>query len=47
MDGDNKLDLYVQVSYHYNVSQRKLFLSSQAKRGGLVREVAELMTVGC
>ena len=47
MDGDNKLDLYVQVGYHYNGTQRKLFLSSQAKKGKLVREVAELETWGC
>ncbi|HEX8495216.1 MAG TPA: hypothetical protein VF658_20565 [Pyrinomonadaceae bacterium] len=47
MDGDNKLDLYVQVSYHYNVSLKKLFLSSQAKKGKLVREVGEFHTVGC
>jgi hypothetical protein len=47
LDGDNKLDLYVQVGYHYNSSQRKLFLSSRAKKGRLVREVAELATSGC
>ena len=39
--GDGKLDLYVQVGYHYNSTQRKLFLSSQAKKGKLVREVAD------
>jgi hypothetical protein len=47
LDGDGQLDLYVQVGYHYNGSQRKLFLSSQAKKGKLVREVAELETWGC
>ena len=47
LDGDNKLDLYVQVGYHYNSSQRKLFLSSQARKGKLVREIAELATSGC
>ena len=46
-DGDGKLDLYVNVSYHYNVSQRKLFLSSQARGRELVREEAELITMGC
>lgn len=47
MDGDGKLDLYVQVSHHYNITQRKLFLSSQAKKGKLLREVAEFATWGC
>lgn len=47
MDGDNKLDLYVQVGWHYNSTQRKLFLSSYARKGKLVREVGELYTVGC
>jgi hypothetical protein len=47
MDGDNKLDLYVQVGWHYNSTQRKLFLSSYARKGKLVSEVGELYTVGC
>lgn len=47
LDGDDRLDLYVQVSNHYNVSQRKLFLSTRAGRGRLLREVAEFHTTGC
>jgi hypothetical protein len=47
IDLDGKLDLYVSVSYHYNVSQRKLFLSSQATKGQLVKEVAGFETYGC
>jgi hypothetical protein len=47
LDGDDRLDLYVQVSHHYNISQRKLFLSSRAGKGRLVREVAEFHTSGC
>jgi hypothetical protein len=47
MDGDNKLDLYVQVGWHYNSTHRKLFLSSYARKGKLVREVAEFSTSGC
>lgn len=47
LDHDNKLDLYVQVSWRYNVSQRKLFLLSQAGRGQLVGEIASFETVGC
>jgi hypothetical protein len=47
LDGDRKLDLYVQVSGHYNISQHKLFLSSQAGARRLVREVAEFTMTGC
>jgi hypothetical protein len=47
LDGDRKLDLYVQVSWHYNGYQRKLFLSSQARTGRLVREVGEFTITGC
>ncbi|MGH9769709.1 MAG: hypothetical protein ACREAB_19980 [Blastocatellia bacterium] len=46
-DGDGKLDLYVGVSWHYNVSETKLFLSSGAKPGQLVKEVAKFVTTGC
>jgi hypothetical protein len=47
LDRDGKLDLYVSVTYHYNVSQKKLFLSSQAAEGELVKEIAEFETYGC
>jgi hypothetical protein len=47
LDRDGKLDLYVSVTQHYNVSERKLFLSSQANEGQLVKEVAEFVTSGC
>lgn len=47
LDRDGKLDLYVSVTYHYNVSQKKLFLSSHAAKGELVKEVAEFVTSGC
>ena len=47
LDGDRKLDLYVQVSWHYNGYQRKLLLSSQAPAGRLVREVGEFTITGC
>jgi hypothetical protein len=46
-DGDGKLDLYVEVSSHYNVSETRLFLSSQAKPGQFVKEVARFTTIGC
>jgi hypothetical protein len=47
LDSDGKLDLYVNVTQHYNISERKLFLSSQADEGQLVQEVAEFVTSGC
>jgi hypothetical protein len=47
LDRDGRLDLYVNVTRHYNVEERKLFLSSQAHKGRLVREIAEFVTTGC
>jgi hypothetical protein len=47
LDLDGKLDLYVSVTQHYNISQKKLFLSSAATGGELVSEVAEFVTGGC
>jgi hypothetical protein len=47
LDGDGRLDLYMDLSNHYNSSQRRLFLSTRARKGQLVREVAEFSTVGC
>lgn len=47
LDRDGKLDLYLSVNQHYNVNERKLFLSSQAGKGRMVAEVAEFVTSGC
>jgi hypothetical protein len=47
LDRDGKLDLYVSVTYHYDVSDHKLFLSSGTTKGKLVREVASFVTGGC
>jgi hypothetical protein len=47
LDGDGKLDLYLNVNQHYNTSQKKLFLSSPAGEGQLVEEIAEFVTSGC
>lgn len=47
LDGDGKLDFYLYLTYHYNVGIRKLFLSSKAESGKLVKEVAEFTTTGC
>jgi len=47
LDGDGKLDFYVDLSDHYNVAHKRLFLSSQAEPGKLVKQVAEFVTTGC
>jgi hypothetical protein len=47
LDGDGRLDLYMDLNTHYNSTQRRLFLSTRASRGELVKEVAEFSTVGC
>ncbi len=47
LDNDGKLDLYVDLSNHYNVSDRILFLSTLAKGGKLVAIAGRFRTVGC
>lgn len=47
LDGDNKLDLLLDMTDHYNVSEIVLFLSSHASSGKLVKKVAAFRTVGC
>lgn len=47
LDKDGKLDFYLDLSWHYNVSDKKLFLSSQAEKGKLVKAVANFITTGC
>lgn len=47
LDDDGKLDFYIDLSDHYNASHRRLFLSSKAGNGDLVKEVAKFVTSGC
>lgn len=47
IDRDGRLDLLIDTSDHYNVSQPTLFLSSRAKPGELVGVAALLRSVGC
>jgi len=47
LDGDGKLDFVMDTSTHYNASNVTLFLSSQAKPGKLVKEVASQYATGC
>lgn len=47
LDKDGKLDFYIDLSWHYNVMDRRLFLSSKAEKGKLVKNVANFWTNGC
>lgn len=47
MDGDGRLDLYVNVTNHYNVTNHTLFLSSLAKPGELVGRAGVVTKTGC
>lgn len=47
LDRDGKLDFYFDLTSHYNVMDKKLFLSSQAEKGKLVKYVANFWTNGC
>lgn len=47
LDNDGKLDFLADLSDHYNSTDVILFLSSEAEKGKLVKDVAGLFTVGC
>ncbi len=47
LDRDGRLDLLMDLAYHYNISMPTLFLSSAAGDGGLVAQVAQLRLSGC
>lgn len=47
LDLDGKLDLLLDLTHHYNVEDRVLFLSSQAEEGKLVKYIADFYNVGC
>ncbi len=47
LDGDEKLDLLLDLSDHYIVSEPTLLLSSAAAPGDLVGRVASRRSVGC
>jgi hypothetical protein len=46
LDGDGRLDLYMDLAPSFNLSHRVLFLSSGAAPGALVREAAAFDTHG-
>lgn len=47
LDGDGKLDLIMDTTDNYNVSNVVLFLSSKAQPGKIVRDVAVQLATGC
>jgi hypothetical protein len=47
VDGDGKLDLLLDLPSSENASEHRLFLSTAAGKGELVRQVAVFETVGC
>jgi hypothetical protein len=46
IDGDGKIDLYLSLG-GFNLEERRLFLSSQAPPGQLVKGVAKFTITGC
>jgi hypothetical protein len=47
LDNDGKIDLIVDASDHYNAGELRLYLSSTAPKGSLVKLVARRRTTGC
>lgn len=47
LDRDGRLDLLLDTTDHYNVTERVLFLSRGAAEGALVRRAAVFRTIGC
>jgi hypothetical protein len=47
LDGDGKPDFLLNTSWHYNISHKVLWLSSQAKPGEIVGLAAFFETTGC
>lgn len=47
IDHDGELDLYLDLSGHYNVTDRRLYLSSEAEESKIVNYVANFWTNGC
>ena len=47
LDGDGNLDLFFDLTDHYNVRKYTLFLSTRAKEDELLSKVAEFRSIGC
>jgi len=47
LDRDGKPDFYFDLYFHDNVEYKNLFISSEAKKGKLLKKVATFITTGC
>ncbi|TRX38014.1 hypothetical protein FNW52_03690 [Flavobacterium sp. ZT3R18] len=47
IDGDNKLDLIIDTSNHYNVSRLTMYLSKPAEHGKIIKPIGMFTSVGC
>ncbi|MBL8910905.1 MAG: hypothetical protein JNM17_09410 [Archangium sp.] len=47
LDGDGRVDFLITADTHYAIETSRLFLSSKAKKGQLVREAAKYTSPGC
>jgi hypothetical protein len=47
IDGDGILDIILDNTYHYNVTDPTLYFSRPAGKGQAVKKVGSLMSVGC
>lgn len=47
LDHDERPDFYFSLYIHDNAEYRNLFLSSEAKKGKLVKKIATFTTTGC
>lgn len=47
LDNDQKPDLLIETSHHFNVSLPTLYLSGDAAEGQLIREFGKFRSVGC
>lgn len=47
LDRDGKPDFYFDLYFHDNVEYKNLFLSSEAKKGKLLKKVATFIITGC
>jgi len=47
LDGDGNPDFYFSLFIHENADYKNLFLSSEARKGKLVKKVATFITSGC
>jgi hypothetical protein len=47
IDGDNKVDLIIDTSNHYNVSRLTIYLSKPAEHGKIIKPIGMFTSVGC